>query len=330
METAVGSGIDKHPHVARTPKKASLPPTGAAVRDIRISHADRVMYDDPLITKLDVARYYDRITAAMLPHVDGRPLTLVRCGEGLAGGCFYMKHSKLWAPEALRRVKIREKTKIGDYLVVESPEGLIALAQMSILEIHTWNSRHARVEYPDRIVLDLDPGPEVPWATVVDAARQVRRLLQTLDLESFVKTTGGNGLHVVIPLEPRHEWTACLQFSRAAASALARYDPDLFTTSFAKRGRERQILIDFMRNNRTNTSIAAFSTRARPGAPVSVPLSWTELTPRLDAAAFTIVSVPQRLDRQKKDPWADYFTTKQSFSKKAIAALESLLLRGTG
>lgn len=293
------------------------------VRGIRITNAGRVMYRDPPLTKVDIARYYDRVIPAMMPHVEGRPLTLVRCGDGLAGGCFYMKHTKLWAPAALTRVKIQEKTKVGDYLVIESPEALISLAQINILEIHTWNTRYKKVECPDRIVLDLDPGPEVAWPAVVAAARKVRALLQTVDLDSFVKTTGGKGLHVVVPIEARHDWTGCLQFSRAVAELLTRHEPARFTTTFAKRGRERQILIDYMRNNRTNTSVAAFSTRAREGATVSVPLTWTELTPKLDPASFTVETVPARLEQQKKDPWAGYFTARQRLTKKALLKLES-------
>jgi bifunctional non-homologous end joining protein LigD len=195
---------------------------------------------------------------------------------------------------------------------------------MGILEIHTWNSRHRKVEHPDRIVLDLDPGPGIAWKTVVESAKVVRKLLQAVDLESFVKTTGGKGLHVVVPLEPRHDWTACLALSRAVAEALVRHDPQLFTTTFAKRGRENQILVDYMRNNRTNTSVAAFSTRARAGATVSVPLAWTELTPKLDPAAFTVETVPARLRRQRRDPWAQYFALKQRFSTKAMVALDGL------
>ena len=302
-------------------RAAAVRTTDSTVRGIAISHPDREMYEDPRLTKLDVARYYDRVAAAMMPHVEGRPLTLVRCGEGVARGCFYMKHSKVWSPPALTRVKIREKTKIGDYLVIESPEAIVSLAQMGILEIHTWNSRHTNIEYPDRIVLDLDPGPEVRWKTVVEAARTVRRLLRTIGLESFVKTTGGKGLHVVVPLAPRQDWKGCLELSRAVAEALTRLDPVRFTTAFAKRGRERQILVDFMRNNRTNTSVAAFSTRARAGATVSVPLAWTELTARLDPSAFTVLTVPGRLARQRRDPWTDYFKLKQRIAASAIKTL---------
>jgi bifunctional non-homologous end joining protein LigD len=221
-------------------------------------------------------------------------------------------------------VKIKEKTKVGDYLVIESPAALVSLAQMDVLEIHTWNTRYTKVEYPDRIVLDLDPGPEVDWTAVVAAGTLVRAMLRTLGLESWAKTTGGRGLHVVVPVEPRHQWTACLDFARAAAEALVRHDPRQFTTAFAKRGRERLILVDYMRNNRTNTSIAAFSTRARAGAPVSMPIAWSELTPRLDPGAFTLATTPARLRRQKTDPWADYFTARQRLSKRAVAALDAL------
>jgi bifunctional non-homologous end joining protein LigD len=297
--------------------------TEVVVRGVRISHPDRVMYEKPRLTKLDIVRYYDRIAPAMMPHVEGRPLTLVRCGEGVAGGCFYMKHSKVWAPPSLKRVKIREKTKVGDYLVIESPEGIVALAQFDILEFHTWNSRYPKIEHPDRVILDLDPGPAVAWSRVMETAKTVRRLLQKLDLESFVKTTGGKGLHVVVPLAPQHEWDACLDFSRAVAEAMVRSDPKLYTTRFAKSGREAMILIDYMRNNRTNTSVAAFSTRAREGATVSMPLAWTELTTKLDPGSFTVETVPGRIARQRKDPWADYWKLKQRFSKKAIAALDS-------
>jgi len=297
------------------------------VRGIRISNPDRVMYDAPRLTKLDVARYYDTVAPAMMPHVEGRPLTLVRCGTGISGDCIYMKHSKLWAFPALKRVKIREKTKLGDYLVIESPEGIVGLAQMDILEIHTWNSRYPRVEYPDRIVLDFDPGPEVKWPAVVSAAQLLRGMLTTLELESFVKTTGGRGLHVVIPVAPRDDWSVCLDFARAAAEAMTRHDGGVFTTKFSKRGRERQILVDYMRNNRTNTSIAALSTRARPGAPVSMPIAWSDLTPRLDPASFTALTAPARIARRRTDPWAGYFRSKQRLPRSAIRALDGILRR---
>jgi len=282
------------------------------------------MYSDPSLTKLDVAQFYERIADWIVPHVEGRPLTLVRCPEGLSGECFYMKHSKVWAPPALRRVKIQEKTKVGDYLVADDIAAIVSLAQMDVLEIHTWNTCIDKVELPNRIVFDMDPGADVPWERVVDSARLVRKMLETVDLESFPKTTGGKGLHVVVPLVPRADWRQCLEFSRALSEAIERHDPALFTTAFAKAGRERKILIDYMRNNRTNTSVAAFSTRARPGAPVSMTLRWAEVTPALDPGAWTVATAERRLSSLRSDPWRDYWKSKQRLPAKAIAAFRGV------
>ncbi|BDG04458.1 non-homologous end-joining DNA ligase [Anaeromyxobacter oryzae] len=273
---------------------------------VRITHPDRVMFPDPGLTKADVARYYAEVAPAMLPHLAGRPLTLYHCPEGLLGECRFMKHSKQWAPAAVRRVAIREKTKTGEYLVVDTAEALLSLVQMDVLELHTWNSTTDRLEEPDRIVLDLDPGPEVPFSAVVTAARLVREALRTLGLGAFVKTTGGAGLHVVAPLVPAARWQDCLAFARGLAGLLVQHDPRTFTASFARTGRERKILVDYLRNNRTNTSVAAFAVRARPGAPVSVPLAWDELSPRLRPDRFTVRTVPRRLARLGADPWGAY------------------------
>ncbi len=310
---------------ARTRRSEALP----EIRGVRISHPDRVMYPQLGLTKLDVARYYDAVAERMLPHLRGRPLTLVRCGEGLPTGvlrtdCIFMKHSKVWAPEALRRVRIRERKKIGEYVIADSVPALISLVQMDILEIHTWNSTFEQVEEPDRLVFDIDPGPEVPWAWVVEGARLVRSVLKTLGLESFLKTTGGVGLHVVVPIVPSVTWDACLDFSRDVAEGIVRTRPDRYTTAFPKAGRERKLLIDYLRNNRTNTSIAAFSTRARPAATVSLTIAWEELTPRLRPDQFTVQTVPTRLARQRKDPWEEYGTSKQKITARAMRAVRVL------
>src|SRR5207253_8764274 len=199
---------------------------------------------------LDLAIYYEQIAAWMLPHIVDRPLTLVRCPDGAPDtrgrdtGCFYMKHSKLWAPPALRRVRIREKTKVGEYLIADSLDALVSLVQMDVLEIHTWNSCFARVEQPDRIVIDLDPGEDVEWPSVVAAARLVRQLLSVVDLESFVKTTGGRGLHVLVPLTPSADWSQCLDFARAVAQWLVRRQPEMFTERFGERGRPDKIFVN--------------------------------------------------------------------------------------
>jgi bifunctional non-homologous end joining protein LigD len=291
------------------------------VAGVSISHPDRVMFPEPRFTKLDIARFYERIADWIVPHLGGRPLTLVRCPEGIGGECFFMKHSKVWAPPALRRASIQEKTKIGDYLIADSLPAVVSLVQMDVLEIHTWNTRIDKVELPDRIVFDIDPGAQVPWRQVIDSAKLVRRVLRTAGLDSFPKTTGGKGLHVVVPLVPRADWRECLEFSRAVAEAIERHAPDVYTTAFAKAGRERKILIDYLRNNRTNTSVAAFSVRARNGAPVSMPLRWEEVVPTLDPAAWTLATAERRLSSLRRDPWRDYWTTRQRLPRDAGRAL---------
>jgi bifunctional non-homologous end joining protein LigD len=235
-----------------------------------------------------------------------------------------MKHAKVWGPSAIRRVRIQEKTKVGEYLVADSRAALIGLAQMNVLEIHTWNARYADIERPDRVVIDLDPGEAVMWPAVVAAARLVRDVLHAVDLESFVKTTGGRGLHVVVPLEPRVDWTECLEFARAFAQALVRRQPALFTEQFAKAGRDDKILVDYLRNNRTNTSIAAYSTRAKPDAPVSTPLAWSELSARRPPERWTITSVVRRLATLHTDPWQSYRRTRQRIERRLVRALKQL------
>jgi bifunctional non-homologous end joining protein LigD len=317
--------------VAERPVTAPAPAADGEVKiaGVRISHPDRVLYPEIGLTKQGLAEYYAAVADAILPHVLGRPLTLVRCPRGLTGsgdgaGCSYMKHSNVWAPAPLRRVRIREAKKIGEYLVIDDLAGVIALAQMDILEIHTWNSRADDVERPDRVVFDLDPGPQVAWPAVVDAARVVRKALAALELESFVKTTGGYGLHVVVPLVPERSWDDCFVFSRGLATAIAARHPERYTVAVPKAGREGKILIDYLRNNRGNTSVAAFSTRARARAPVSVPIAWAELSPKLASDHFTVASVPGRLHRQARDPWQGYARARQRLTSTILEAVAAV------
>jgi bifunctional non-homologous end joining protein LigD len=302
-------------------------PRGAArveVAGVSLSHPDRVVFPDAGLTKLDLARYYEAIADHVLPHLAGRPLTLLRCPGAIGDDCTFMRHSKVWAPAALRRIRIQEQKKVGEYLVADSLPALISLVQMDVIEIHTWNSRAEHLEKPDRIVLDLDPGPDVAWREVIDAGKLVREALRTLRLESYAKTTGGRGLHVVVPIVPERDWSECLAFARGLALALERHDLRRFTTRFAKSGREAKILLDYLRNNRTNTSIAAFSARARPGAPVSVPVSWSELTSRLDPLRLTVRSVPRRLARLTRDPWDGYFRARQRLTPDSLRAAATI------
>ena len=310
--------VAKHtiPSSARTPARRGKGggEGEATVAGVRLTHPDRVLYPGQGLTKRGLAVFYESIAEWILPHLEGRPLTLVRCPEGLEKECFYMKHSGVWAPPALRRVKIREKTKVGEYLVVDDLAGLVSLVQMGILEIHTWNSVANRVEEPNRIVFDLDPGPAVRFERVVAGAQLVREALRSAGLESFVKTTGGKGLHVVVPLAPGHGWDDTFGFSQLVASQIVREDPKTYTDAMPKAGRQGKILIDVLRNNRGNTSVAAYSTRARPGAPVSVPLAWEELQRDLRPDQYTVENVPRRLASIKADPWARYFTLRQKIA----------------
>jgi bifunctional non-homologous end joining protein LigD len=310
--------------VARSASKSASKPAGKdgpVVLGERISNPDRVVYPAVPLTKLDVARYYESVAEAMLPHVTGRPLSLVRCPEGLAGQCFYMKHYPMGVPASLAQVPIKEKSKTGNYLVVDSPQGLVALAQLGVLEVHPWNSTRDRLEHPDRFILDLDPGPEVKWAEVIETAKLIRERLQSLKLESYVKTTGGKGLHVVVPVEPVLDWDRNLALSRAIAGLIEAERPKRYTTNLSKAGREDKILIDYLRNNRGSTAVAAFSTRAKPQATVSVPVAWDELGPKLTSERFTVNTVGKYLAGQKRDPWADFFRKKQKLPSEVLRLL---------
>ena len=278
---------------------------------MRLTNPDRVLYPDQGLTKRDLALFYASIADWILPHLKGRPTTLVRCPEGLREPCFYQKHTGWWAPRALRRVEIQEKTKVGEYLVVEDLAGLIGLVQIGILEIHTWNSTADDLEHPNRIVFDLDPDPAVPWPRVIEAALRLRERLAAASLESFVKTTGGKGLHVVVPLAGRPTWDSSSRFADAIATELAAREPRAYIAEMSKAKRAGKIFIDWLRNVRGSTSIAGYSTRAKPGAPVSTPVRWDELETLADSASFTVKTLPKRLSRLSADPWTGYEKVRQ-------------------
>ena len=285
----------------------------AQVGGVRITHADRVIDPTSGLTKEDVARYYDAVADRILPHVAGRPLSLVRCPEGLAGECFYSKHAgRVSVHPALRRVKIREKTKTDEYLIADSKEALLGLVQMGVLEIHTWNARYETLETPDRVVLDLDPGPGVSWRRVIEAALELREALAAHGLKSFVKTTGGKGVHVVSPLVPKPGWDVCFEFTRALVQSVVGRSPRAYVAVMSKAQRKDRIFIDYFRNNRGATSVAVYSTRARAGLPVSTPVAWDELDVRSGPDAYTIVNLARRLSGSRRDPWAGYEAARRS------------------
>jgi len=275
------------------------------IAGIELTHADRILYPEQGLTKLDLARYYEKIAARMLPHLADRPLTLLRCPEGYGAACFYQRHSKEKLDPAIRPVRIKENKSGAAYLAVDSLAGLIALAQMSVLEIHTWQARAGDLERPDQLIFDLDPDPALGWKEIKDAALDWRARLRAAGLTAFVKTTGGKGLHLVVPLAPKRDWEFVKDFARAVAQSAARDAPKRYTATPAKAKREGKIFIDYLRNAKTASAVCAYSPRARAGAPVSMPLRWEDLKtdPR---GKFSIETAPERVARSRRDPWADF------------------------
>ncbi len=284
---------------------------------IHLTHPERVLDPESGLTKRGLAEYLALVADRILPHILGRPISFVRCPGGTGKACFYQKHSEAALPPGIGSVTIREKEGTGDYLTIDTAEGLIGLAQMGVLEIHPWGSRVENIEHPDRLIFDFDPDTAVPFAWVVDAAIQMRERLDRLGLESFLKTTGGKGLHVVAPIAPEHEWKLVKEFARAVATAVAA-DSDRYVTIMTKAKRTGKIFIDFFRNDRGATAVAPYSTRARPGAPVAVPLAWSEATPSLTPAHFNVETVPRRLAQLGADPWAAMLTLKQRIGEDAL------------
>ena len=281
---------------------------------VRLTHPDRVLYPEQGITKLTLAEYYAAIADWALPHIAHRPLTLVRCPEGQGKECFYQKHLGPGVPGVIGGVEIPEKSGSETYPVIDNLAGLIALVQMSVLEIHLWGSTVKKLETPDRIVFDLDPDVGLPWERVTEAAIEMREALLGIGLQSFPKTTGGKGLHVVVPVAPKLDWDAIKEFAKWVAERFVKAYPDRFTSNMAKRARTGRIFIDYLRNGRGATAIAPYSARARPGAPVATPLFWEEVEKGVKPDAFTVATVPERLKKVKSDPWAEIGKVRQSIS----------------
>ncbi len=292
------------------------------IEGVRLTHPDRVLYPEQGITKRDLAAYYRAVARWILPHVAGRPLNLVRCPAGEGGTCFYQKHFDGSLPEGTRGVRIAEKEADGGtYAVVEDVRGLVGLVQIGVLELHPWGATVERLETPDRLIFDLDPGPGVAWADVVGAALAMRDLLARLELASFAKTTGGKGLHVVVPLEPRLDWDRLKAVARAIAARFAATAPARYTVELAKSARPQRIFIDYLRNSRGQTAVAPYSPRARAGAPVATPLAWPEVEPGLRPDRLTVATVPERLRRLGDDPWADMQSQGQSLGTAVLREL---------
>jgi bifunctional non-homologous end joining protein LigD len=291
------------------------------VRELAAEPPKPMLFPALRLTAAGVAAIYRDFADVVLPHVANRPLTLVRArqpltrDDALRTQAEFVHHTagdQAFVSDVVPRLQIQEKKKVGEYCYVDSTDALLALIESGVVEWHTWNARIDEIERPDRIVFDFDPGPGVAWPRVVEAARAVRRVLGERDLQSWVKTTGGKGLHVVVPFARREDWDTVYAFSKVIATDVAATDPAGYTLAFEKEGRDDKVLIDYKRNYRTAIAVAAFSIRARPHAPLSVPVAWSELARLGSGERWTLENIRARLARLKADPWADYWTTAQT------------------
>jgi bifunctional non-homologous end joining protein LigD len=291
---------------AKPASKAKAAKAGdVQVAGVPLTHPDRVLWEDQGLTKQELAEFYLDIGEWLLPHLADRPLTLIRCPGGAEKKCFVQRHSWAGMSDLIHRTTISDNSGTQEALTVTDIHGVIALVQSGVLEMHVWGATLADLERPDRLIFDLDPGEGVEWPRVIEGALAVRERLKALGLESLVKTTGGKGLHVVVPLKPKALWKEALGFSRGIAEAMAADEPDRYTTTSVKQEREGRIFIDYLRNNREASAVAPYSTRSRPGAPVATPVAWEELSPDLRPNGFTVENLRKRLSSLKKDPWAD-------------------------
>ncbi len=273
------------------------------VAGITISNGTKLLYPEAGITKLDLARYYQTVADVLLPHVRNRPLTLVRCPNGWDKPCFYQKHAQESVSEHIERIDIRDSGGVQPYMMANSVSAVVALLQMGVLELHPWGARAPKLGYPDRLIFDFDPDESLGWDRLVDAVTVLRKLLDTLELESFLKTTGGKGLHVVIPIEPTRAWDHAREFCKGVAELLVRTFPGRFTSKLAKVRREGRIFIDYLRNAEGATAVAPYSARAKARAPVAVPIDWSELANDVRFDFFNVRNVPGLLRKRKRDPW---------------------------
>jgi bifunctional non-homologous end joining protein LigD len=293
------------PGKAAKPTKVAAKATASdhAADGVSISHPERVVFAKAKLTKGDVADYYRQMARWILPEVAQRPLSLLRCPDGVDKQCFFQKHHGTGLGDAVKAIPLEQKSGREDYLYIEDVEGLLQLVQMNTLELHPWGATVADPEHPDRLVFDLDPGEGVTWTSIKAAAREVRARLQEVGLESFVRLSGGKGVHVVVPLTPKADWAQAKDFCEAFAQAMAEHAPDRYVATMSKAKRTGVIFIDWLRNARGATSVSSWSLRARPSAGVAVPLRWEELGRIASADAFPLPKALQRAKRLKQDPW---------------------------
>jgi len=305
MTARPGNSTRSRSRSASSGASAASDQRAAAAAGVTITHPERIVFARLQVSKGDVADYYREIAAWMLPELRDRPLSLLRCPEGTGSACFFQKHLTTRLGRHVRGLRLRDSSGIGSYLCVDDADGLLELVQMNTLEFHPWGARAGATDRADRIVFDLDPHAGVPWKAVAAGAVAVRAHLQSLGLAAFLRTTGGKGLHVVVPLRPAAPWLRVRAFARAVAEVLSARQPARFVAVAGEEKRAGRIFIDWLRNSRGATSIAAYSLRARDAAGVAMPLAWNALAGLDSGHAFTIVNALAHVRRRRADPWRD-------------------------
>jgi bifunctional non-homologous end joining protein LigD len=290
---------------------------------VRLTHPEKILDAETQLTKQQLADYYWAIASHMLPHIEGRPVSLVRCPDGSEKPCFYQKHVNAMLPPGITSVDVPDKKtgEIEPYITLSTAEALSGLAQMGVLEVHPWGSRNDDLEHPDRIIIDLDPDAAIVWPRLAESAAEVRKELEQLGLESFLKGTGGKGLHVVIPVVPEYDWAAIKQFAHAFVLKMEKDQPGLYLTKMSKAARKGRIFLDYLRNERGATAVAAFSPRARAGAAVSLPLDWSDLK-AVERTVVRVADFGEWQGRLKHDPWQEFLKVRQRITPKMLETLK--------
>jgi len=285
------------------------------VAGIKLSHPDKPLFPEAKLVKRDMALYYEAIADWILPHLADRPLALVRCPDGWSKQCFFQKHADKSVNAAVTRVQVPESDGTATYFAANSLPALVALVQWGVVELHPWGSRTPKLDRPDRLIFDFDPDDGIGWTQVVEAVGVLRALLDDLGLEGFLKTTGGKGLHVVVPIRPTLDWTQAKGFTKAVADLLVETFPDRFIATLSKAQRKGKIFIDYLRNAEGATAIAPYAVRARAKAPVSTPIGWKELDADVRFDHFNVRNVPERLRGLRQDPWASIGDVRQTVTR---------------
>ncbi len=296
--------------------RSNTPSAAATVAGVALSNPDKLYFPEAQLTKRAVAEHYEFVSKWLLPHIAKRPLSLVRCPDGWTGQCFYQKHADRAVNAAAARIDVPEGDGTATYLGASTAKGLASLVQWGVIEMHPWGSRQPRLDRPDQLIFDFDPDEGQDWGSLKTAVGLLRTLLNEMELTSFLKTTGGKGLHVVVPIRPTLSWNDAKGFTRAVAELMAATFPDRFTTALAKAKRKDRIFVDYLRNAEGATAVAPYSVRARRNAPVATPIFWEELAKDIRFDYFNMRNIRDRLEKGG-DPWAEFKSTKQSITKAA-------------